>query len=363
MTKYPSRLKIEHTNICNGQCIMCSHFFSDNANAKMADDALLERVAPLLPFVRRILLEGSGEPFAHPRIARYINYYAGMGLEVTCNTNLSILSADLIAAIHRGFRKINVSCDGCTAEIYEGIRRNLRFDLFSENLRYLRRECPGLIINMYTVAMRQNIAQLPDIVRFASGMGCDSITITDLSPKRILENEKDMLKHYPSVTMKFLTEALDIASELSLKILHPSYLLGLEKISGFDEETRRMESIQKFPNEVFQRRLREFYRTQTAAPAVADWHVFSRESGLRCRGICNYLTDEPYIDLRGDVYPCPAGRQKVGNVYAEDILSIWDNANYQGLRELFYTGKLPMYCEDCLYLRNHYLGDVEILGS
>ena len=83
----------------------------------MMDDSLEERIAPLLKHVKRILLQGSGEPLAHPHIARYIDKYADLGIEVTCNTNLSIMNEALAKAIGRAFKKIHISCDGCSSDV------------------------------------------------------------------------------------------------------------------------------------------------------------------------------------------------------------------------------------------------------
>ena len=34
LSSYPINLQIEHTNICNAKCIMCSHCFTKNQNGK-----------------------------------------------------------------------------------------------------------------------------------------------------------------------------------------------------------------------------------------------------------------------------------------------------------------------------------------
>lgn len=361
---YPTRLKLEHTSFCNAQCIMCSHYFSNNTQKKMMDDSLEERIAPLLKYVKRILLQGSGEPLAHPHIARYIDKYADLGIEVTCNTNLSIMNEALAMAIGRAFKKIHISCDGCSSDVFEGIRKGLRFDVFKRNLKLLRESCPDLKIEMYTVALRQNILQLADIVSFAYEMGCDSIVITDLNPKDILDNEKDMIRNYPSVAKVNMSKAVAKAKELSLPIVYPKYILELKEVSTYQAELGIMESIPLFPSDDFQKKLQAFYKSLNldSHSVRANETSFLADSGYHCNGICNYLLDEPYIDANGDVYPCCAnGQYNIGNIYETSFEEIWNNKFYSGLRELFANGHIPQYCKGCLYLRNHYLNDVEVL--
>jgi len=366
MTKqpYPTRLKIEHTSFCNAQCIMCSHYFSNNTQKRMMDDTLLERIAPLLKHVKRILLQGSGEPLAHPHIVSYIEKYVDLGIEVTCNTNLSIMNRELADAISRAFKKINISCDGCSSQIFEGIRKGLRFDVFKRNLKLLRECCPDLKIEMYTVALRQNVQQLTDIVSFAYEMGCDSIVITDLNPKDILDNEKDMIRNYPSVAKANMMKALAKANELSFPIVYPKYILELKETSDYQTEIEILERMPLFPNDDFQKKLQAFYKTLSleSHSVCADESTFLADSGYHCKGVCNYLLDEPYIDANGDVFPCCAnGQYNIGNVYETSFDEIWNNKFYSGLRKLFRKGHIPQYCKDCLYLRNNYLNDVEVL--
>lgn len=366
MTKqpYPNRLKIEHTSFCNAQCIMCSHYFSNNSQKKMMDDTLEDRIAPLLKHIKRILLQGSGEPLAHPNIVNYIKKYADLGIEVTCNTNLSIMSRELADAIGMAFRKINISCDGCTSEIFEGIRKGLNFNTFIRNLKLLRQCCPNLKIEMYTVALRQNIQQLADIVSFAYEMGCDSIAITDLNPKDILDNEKDMIRNYPSVAKANMQKVIDRANELKFPIEYSKYILWLEETSDYKTEIEILKTIPLFPDDAFQKKLQAFYKTLNlnSHSVRADEASFLADSGYHCKGICNYLLDEPYIDANGDVFPCCAnGQYNIGNIYEESFDEIWNNKFYTALRNLFKEGHIPQYCKGCLYLRNHYLNDVEVL--
>lgn len=362
--KLPKRLKIEHTSFCNAQCIMCSHFFSCNKNAHMMNDELFSRIKLILPYIEKVLLHGSGEPLLHPNITEYIRTYASMNIEVTCNTNLSVMNEELAESIHDCFRKISISCDGSTAEIFEGIRKGLNFVEFIENLKLLRQKCPNLHIRMYTVVIRQNLEQLADIVRLAHKYGCNSIVMTDLNSKEILGNEQDMAACYPAAAKFFLKRAVDTATELGISLNYPEYFFELEEKRSLQEDIDIMSEIPLFPSDDNQKKLIAFYKTLDidSHSVRADEKNFLQESGYHCKGICNYLLDEPYIDSQGNFFPCCAnGQYNIGNIYENTFEEIWNNKFYQGMRKMFNEGKVPKYCKGCVYLRNHFIDDIIVL--
>ena len=73
---YPRNLQVEHTNICNARCIMCTHYFNKNHNGTFVNDEFIDRIRPVLPYLERITLHGIGEPFLHPNIIDYIRLYS-----------------------------------------------------------------------------------------------------------------------------------------------------------------------------------------------------------------------------------------------------------------------------------------------
>ena len=362
---FPTRLKLEHTSRCNAECIMCSHYFTCNVHASDVSDLFQKKLLPILPFAERIMLQGSGEPFLHPHITQYIMEYAEAGIDVTCNTNLSVMNKELAEAIAYAFRTISVSCDGCTKDIYEQIRQNLKFDRFRENLRYLRTYCSSLKIKMYTILMRQNLNQIPDIVRFAADMGCDSLIFTDLNPKQILQNQYDQVCYFPDNIRNQLEKAVEVSQEVGIRLIYPTYLFHLS-----DQEDSQNENLLSerslFPSRSFQKKLQAFYLSlhRHSLPSAAFSDTFHRTSGYHSRGICNYLVEEPYIDVNGNVFPCCGnGQYYIGNLYESDFISLWNHDFYQSMRKMFYNGDLPEYCKGCLYLRNHYLDDVRVLDA
>ena len=351
---YPPRLQIEHSNLCNAQCIMCSHFFTQNTKARFADGKFREKIRPLLPYAEKITLHGVGEPLTHPQIAAFIEWYHSYGVRVTCNTNMAYMDQELAEAIRKAFTSITLSCDAFTKETYEGIRKGLSFAQFQANARMLRAHCPNLKMRMHTVAMRQNLAELPGIVRLAAGLGCCHITIVDLTPQGFLGNQKDAPGNYISTLKKYLGEAIEEAGRLGIGIAYPKLLMEAEG-RPLEQEQEEISRYPMFPSEEFQSQLKERYKglhlDGNTIPASLEG--FAVPSAYRCKGFCSYFAEEPYIDLNGDLFLCCANwLHSLGNLDRSSFEEIWNGEAYQALRQMFAAGRLPKYCKGCIFLRN-----------
>ena len=352
---YPPRLQLEHNNTCNARCIMCSHFFTQNDHPLFMGEEQKGRIRPLLPYLEKITLHGVGEPLAHPEIADYIEWYHSYGIRVGCNTNLSVMNEKLARAIHKAFTGISISCDGASRETYEGIRRGLSFDRFCENARMLRSFGSGLKMRMHTVAMRQNLPELPDLVRLAHELGCSHITIVDLSPQDFLDNRKDSAGRYLATAQKYIGEAVRTAEELGISISYPRVLMELKPEHTAAEEEKEMAAFPRFPSEAFGEELKEKFRNLELFELFfpAEYEDLTAESGYHCEGICDYFAAEPYIDVRGNLFLCCIDwMHSLGNLGEQPFEEIWNGRIYRGLRRLFRNGDIPRYCRGCLFLRN-----------
>ena len=352
---YPLRLQIEHSNICNAQCIMCSHYFTRNSHPKYVDFSLLERLKTILPYVEKITLHGVGEPLAHPRIAEFIEFYHDQGIRVGCNTNLSFMDKRLAEAIHEAFSSIVISCDGAEKETYEGIRKGLSFERFLNNARILRQTGEHLKMRMHTVAMRQNLEELPKIVQLAASLGCSHVTIVDLTTQEFLGNEKDAIRHYPKAAGHYLSLAREMAEREGISIVLPEGYVQT-RVSGetMGAEKKLMKSSPFFPGREHQDALQKKFAELSlhTMNIRAEETDFLRPGNYHCNGICDYFAAEPYIDVNGNVFMCCVNwLHCLGNIYEQSFEEIWNNGLFRGIRKIFYDGRIPIYCQGCLFLR------------
>ena len=305
----PTKLQIETTDLCNAKCIMCSHAYSDGTGIDILQSGIIDRLETILPFVKVIVLHGNGEPFLKKNVTDYLTRMSRYGVRFIANTNLSVITDELLAFFKSSFLELNVSCDGHTKELYESIRKGLSFERFLKNVETVRRECPDLTMKMAVVVMRQNLTALPAIVDFAAEMGFNEVVLNQLCVDEKNNNLQDAAYLYPDELVKYTALALERGNQKRIKVTVP-YSLDTTAKEGSEERTD--------------------------------------EADIPCRGVCDWVVECPYIDLRGNVAPCCIKQKEyLGNLYSSDFGSVWNGERYAAARSAFRRGKLPASCIGC----------------
>ena len=131
-------------------------------------------------------LQGLGEPLMHPEFFAMVRLAAARGIEVSTNTNLTVLSERRAAeCIASGLHRIHVSIDGATAPTYEHIRVRSRFERVVRNVRRLvaaRAQAGSATpdIRLVAVAMRANLHELARLVHLAHELGTPHLSVQHL---------------------------------------------------------------------------------------------------------------------------------------------------------------------------------------
>lgn len=363
---FPSRIQLESTSYCNAQCIMCRHFYAGNHGAIDMDHRLISKLEEIFPYIEVLIMHGSGEPFISRTFDECIDLYSKYNILLSTNTNLSVLTESQVDRINQNFVNIQVSCDGCTKEIYEGIRKNLSFDRFIANLIKLRDMCPTVSKTMVCVVMRQNLQQIPEIVEFAANYGFGEVVFMDLGTNPLIGNEKDNVKQYPFFAAKQLRKCLLNGQKYRIKVTIPNdYDLSLENEI---ECLREIEIIERSPffktdDEIVSMKAfaqtiigNDYLTVEDLADLTWDFDLYD------CIGICDWCISSPYIDLRGNVYVCCINSIfRIGNVHDyESFMDLWNHETYKKIRNLFYSGKLPAFCNNCHFIRNGTLNNLVV---
>jgi len=356
LSSYPVNLQIEHTNICNAQCVMCSHCFTKNHNGKNMNDSELAAIKEILPFVEHVTLHGMGEPFAHPQIVDILKMYHSYDIKITCNTNASIMTDALAEMIHKCFYDIAVSCDACTKETYEQIRKGLNFEKFIHNVKLLRSKGNDLYMRLSAVAMRQNLKELPGIVKLADELGFQEVLIVDITTQGLLENEKDCLHLYPAAAQHYLKLAVDEGAQRGIPVKIPDYIMNIIPQRTLEEDMVAINAIPFFKDDSFTENLYARYEEAGFVEPVieATTDNFVIPSQYKCNGICDFVLERPFINANGDVFLCCTNWMHiVGNIYKDGGFdAVWNGKIMCEIRKLFYDGHVPKYCVGCIFLRN-----------
>ena len=368
LENYPNIIQIESTNVCNAKCIMCKHLISNNHNGDFITMDVLKKMSSVLPYVDIVILHGFGEPFLTPKIKDMIELYLSYGIKLITNTNLSFLPSDIVPMLNEAFYQINVSCDGCTKETFEGIRKGLNFENFNNNVSLLKDNCPSVKLIMNTVMMRQNLFELTEIVKYAKNKGFDEIVFMPVTVDSSLDNYEDGLVNFPQITSKVIENVKLTAEKEKIKVTIPELEITFCE-EEYYKELKKYNNISMFKDDeeigIMQERAKKRF-------GITDKYknVELKESNIVCNGICDWVIEKPSVDLRGNVYYCCMNNDhadgevainfKIGNVCVTDFNYIWNGVQYKKIREMFYSGKLPDVCVGCQFLMNKLIDTIDI---
>jgi radical SAM protein with 4Fe4S-binding SPASM domain len=185
----PAHLQLEITSACNLRCVMCLVRYRPPVNklAGAMTPELFHRIVGDLPGLTRLTLQGLGEPLLSPHLPAMIGEAVRRGITVGFNTNGTLLGrrrADELVASRVDW--LHVSLDGAAAATYEAVREGASFGTVVANLAGLvaakRAAGSGTPwIRVVFVAMRDNVAELPALVRLLAGIGVDELHVQNLS--------------------------------------------------------------------------------------------------------------------------------------------------------------------------------------
>ncbi len=300
---HPWMMQVEVTNRCNINCTFCSRHSTELKLGDMSPQ-LCDTVVELSSRVQEIALFGYGEPLMSRafhtllhrlRCARIGFFTNGLLMDVKMFRKILMTTA-------RPLSYIVFSVDGATAETYETIRTGSNFEKVWRNLCDVVKERDTLgqsrpILRIEFVAMRDNVAELPQLVRMADQAGVDAIKVSHLVAWDENMAEKSLL-HDPILCQTSFAAAAREAENRRIR-------LELPKVFG-------------------------------AIPPHSDTPH------------CRYPWQYAMISFEGDVRACCFAPQfTMGNLRDKSFDDIWNSGAYRKLRAALHGGNDPMPCLRC----------------
>lgn len=305
--RFPGVVQIEATSRCNLSCPACSHAKEETAGQHLAPDGLGTVLDALPRRPRQVILSGIGEPLVNPHFFALVDLLAQRRIGCAFFTNGTLLRPETRQAIlaRDNIRKVAISCDGAREETFESLRRGADFrrwkesvGLFLAEAKQRRRGSLELVANV--LVCRQNLVELPDIIRLAAELGFDSVNLLD-----------------PIPVDEIAASMCPTADELGA--LLDDGLLGLARQLNFR----------------------------------VDWCL--RRPGSPPRSIVRCVQPWDYVFIRanGAVAPCCAvfgsGQAAVmGNIFQQPFGEIWRGEPYREFRRTCASGTNPL-CRVCPY--------------
>ena len=319
----PRFAQIEPVGRCNLACRMCTV----NERADTVAELPLQRFVELLdqmPELQQLHLQGLGEPMLHPQFFEMVALAAARGIEVSANTNLTLLTEKRAhACVTSGLASLSVSLDGASAEVYEAIRRKASFAKVLRNLKRLvdARDAAGsaLQVRLVMVLMRANLHELPALVRLAHDHRVPELLVQRLSSDL---GQPDLPSRYIPIR--------DYVTTAQLR----------------DPDVAEAEAVFAEARALAVQLGVRLHLPKLRPPAATTPH-------------CDWPSTQLYITAAGELLPCcmvaTADRASFGNVFdhaaTPGLLARWHGEPAQAFRQALAEGAAPSVCQHCALYR------------
>lgn len=327
----PGELQVEVTAACNLRCPMCLVRYRPPLD-RVRHSTTLAAFRELVdgnPNLRRVTLQGLGEPLLAPDLLAMVEHAAGRGIDVGFNTNATLLTEERAERLVRaGLAWLHVSVDGATAETYEAIRDGARFDKVCRNIAGLVRVKRRLggdrpWVRLVFVAMRRNVDELPGVVRLAAETGVNEVWVQHLS-----HSFDD-------------TDGSDDGAYVAIRRYTAAEALWDAMPPAFGEARRVADELG------VQLRLPRADAEQAPAPRRP-----AGEPG------CDWPWRSGYVTHDGAAEPCcmvmGADRATLGQVGERSFGDVWAGPEYQAFRRSLLGDDPPAVCRGCSLYRHRF---------
>ena len=327
-----TKLYVEITTACNLDCQMCVRRAWSEPIGSMSLETFRALIEQLREFSSppTVHFSGYGEPMFHPAFVEMVSLAKAIGARMEVTTNGMLLTPDKAAAlIELDLDRLVVSIDGVTPQRYGDIRVDGSFEQVIANLLHLRRlklqkkgRHGNPEIGIAFVAMKRNVADLPELPRLATRVGASLILVSNVIP------------HTPEMEREILYE-----QTLTACAFRASPWVADMSLPKLDLNAHTLEPLHKA-------------YTSTASISLLDVSLSGRNDYCR-------FAQEGYAAVRwdGEVSPClellhdhPVylhGRRKdvthysLGNVKEKPLWEIWESPEFTRfrarLREFFFS--------------------------
>jgi len=185
-----TKIYIEPTVECNLDCITCFRNAWDQPMGRMSKatfEHILTGLKALDP-IPDVYFGGIGEPLFHPNTIDWIAQVKALGVRVELISNGTTLTEKKTRQlIDAGLDMLWVSIDGAAPETYADVRLGAKLPTIIENVRRVRKmrkggHFPQPDLGIAFLAMRRNIADLPEVIRLGISLGAKHFSVSNVQP-------------------------------------------------------------------------------------------------------------------------------------------------------------------------------------
>jgi MoaA/NifB/PqqE/SkfB family radical SAM enzyme len=321
----PRVVFIEVTNHCNLKCDTCPHTFIATERPRTLAWEDYIRIVEQFPAMRRAVLHGIGEPLLNKHLPRMIEHLKARGVAVLFNTNATLLDEEWgRALIASGLDELRCSMDSANPQTYARIRGARSFDRLAHNLttftqlqRELKADTPR--VSLWMTGMRENIAELPDLVKLAARMSVSQVYVQRMvyyldsgEAHGLMEREQALFDN-AAIADRAVAEAERLARELGVTL----------RASGATDPHTSLSASQNRNPHPWQACLRPW----TTAYVTAN-------------GNCLPCCISPFATTDYDSL-------KLGNLFERPFAELWNDERYRDWRAMLMSDTPHTACRGC----------------
>jgi MoaA/NifB/PqqE/SkfB family radical SAM enzyme len=322
----PRCVFIEVTNRCNLACTACVRTHRSWEPSRDITFGEFVALVAQFPALERALLHGIGEPLLHPQLSAMIRYLKERDVTVLFNSNGTLLTPKLQEELVRsGLDEFRLSLDAAEPTLYTRMHGRPFFDRVVENVesfiaakRRLGLDAPR--ISIWCTATRENVEQLPALVRSAAEMGVPELYVQRLVYFVDSDNEHDAALAGLALFGSVQAREREIIAECG----QLSRALGIAfRASGATDPARSLSAAQR-----------------------AERHPWTG---------CLRPWTTAYITANGNALPCcmapfasvDYASLVMGNVWETEFSLIWNSQKYRAWRQALLSADPPVPCSGC----------------
>lgn len=200
LSAMPQFLIIDPTSRCNARCVMCPVSFRASGDHGVdLSPAIFEKLTPLLPTATHVNIFSTGEPTIAQDIVPLIDQAkerSGSRTVICMSTNGKWLPTSVLERLLAPRMGLQFSVDGGTKEVFESIRRGIKFEDICRSLDMAKRargELPYPAFSFSSTISKRNIHDLANIFDLAKRYGINHVYFYEEDPE-IPEEESFILE-------------------------------------------------------------------------------------------------------------------------------------------------------------------------
>lgn len=385
----PRKLYVEVTTRCNMQCGMCVKYAPGSSiSNKHLDFGLYHRIAPILPHLEALVLNGIGEPLLHPDLVGMVGL-ARKGMPgdslIGFQTNGQLLDIDITnKLLEAGLNKLCISVDGPVSEQPDGrilthlpYRQRSPFSLVKNVCN--RQGRTNFQLGAEIVLLKETLPQLPELVAQLAEEGVDFIIGSHLLAYHQEAEPQGVFSSCTVEAWEIYRKWQDLAHREGIKVTDLTAKTWISPRS--DREHRLQQLYREMLAEASARgiwlHVKKLEEWDAQAMTAYQKYLAEAEAVASRYGVaislppltattsrsCKFMEEEAlFIDVNGSVMPCHQlwhtqtvymdqepkhfASRSFGSITEQDILAIWRSEEYREFRQAALQYDYP-FCHSC----------------